>query len=47
MYKYRFTKQVEKFLLNQDKKFLLKFYEKIKILIDNPIDNNLDIKSLR
>jgi mRNA-degrading endonuclease RelE of RelBE toxin-antitoxin system len=47
MYKYKFTKQVEKFLLNQDKKFLITFYEKIKILTENPIDNILDIKPLR
>lgn len=47
MYKYRFTKQVEKFLEKQNKSFLLNFQTKLEILVNNPFDSDLDIKSLK
>lgn len=47
MYKYKFTKQVEKFLQKQSKDFLQLFSEKLEILIKNPYSNNLDIKALK
>ena len=47
MYSYRFTKQVEKFLEKQNKDFLVLFSEKLEILIQNPYENNLDIKPLK
>ena len=47
MYQYKFTKQVEKFLEKQDKSFLKLFLEKLEILVQNPFENSLDIKSLK
>ncbi len=47
MYKYKFTKQVEKFLEKQDKDFLLIFKWKLEIIIKNPFENELDIKPLK
>lgn len=47
MYKYYFSKQVEKFLAKQETKFLENFLGKVQELSRNPYINSLDIKRLK
>ena len=47
MYKYYFSKDVTKFLVSQDNKFLRKFYGKLEILAKDPYNINLDVKQLK
>ena len=47
MYKYYLSKQVEKFLAKQEKKFLETFLEKASELSISPYKNTLDIKALK
>jgi len=47
MYKYKFSKEVQKFLKNRELKFVEKVYMSFEELSLKPFDNNLDIKKLR
>ncbi len=43
MYRYSFSKEVQKFLKNRELKFVEKVYMNFELLSVDPFDNNLDI----